>query len=447
MASNTELGGERVPGETLDSDDEPPPPCRVVGEPRPVGIASTPTAPVAPSPPRRHVPLLKVVPNGAGSGPRFRTPSSPLTRAFRRTHYPDVSDADWNDWRWQIRHRVRHLAELERFLVLAPDERAALTEGASKLPLGITPYYLSLVSATDPGQPLRRTVVPTLAELNRSPEEADDPLGEERHSAVPGLVHRYPDRVLLLVHDYCTTYCRYCTRSRKVGHGELSSSREALLPAIEYIRAHREIRDVLLSGGDPLSVADEKLGWILEQLRAIPHLELLRIGTKIPNVLPQRITPGLTRMLRRFHPLWMSIHFTHPDECTPEVQRACGRLADAGIPLGSQTVLLRGVNDDLATMKRLMHELLKMRVRPYYLYQCDPIVGSAHFRTPVSKGLEIIAGLRGHTSGYAVPSYVIDAPGGGGKIPLLPDYLVGRDGPDLILRNYEGNTYRYTDPA
>lgn len=447
LTSEAGFAGERVPRDTLDDDDEPPPSSGELRGPSDAGPGERASGPDPGSPPRRRVPLLKVVTGGTALGLRARTSSSPATRAFRRAHYPNVTDADWNDWHWQVRHRVRHLAELERLLVLSMDERRALTAGGAALPLGITPYYLSLLSATDPTQALRRTVVPHAAELLRSPEESADPLGEDGHSATPGLVHRYPDRVLLLVHDFCTTYCRYCTRSRKVGHGGLGASRGQLMAAIEYIREHREIRDVLLSGGDPLSLADEKLGWILEQLRDIPHVELLRIGTKVPVVLPQRVTPGLTRLLRRFHPLWMSIHFTHPDECTPEVHRACTRLADAGLPLGSQTVLLRGVNDDLATMKRLMHQLVKMRVRPYYLYQCDPILGSAHFRTPVAKGLEIIAGLRGHTSGYAVPTYVIDAPGGGGKIPLLPDYVVGRDGDDLLLRNYEGNTYRYTDPG
>jgi lysine 2,3-aminomutase len=445
--SDTVPTSERLPGEFLDADDEPPPKPGALGETR-AGSPPETHLELAPTrPPRRHVPLLTVVPGGPAAGVRSRTPTSAITRAFRRAHYPAVADADWNDWHWQIRHRIRTAAELERFLVLTPEERKAVEGGGATLPLGITPYYLSLISPTDGSQPLRRTVVPSAGELLRSLGEAADPLGEEGHSAVPGLVHRYPDRVLLLVHDFCTTYCRYCTRSRKVGQSELGSSRESLLPAIEYIRAHREIRDVLLSGGDPLSLADEKLGWILEQLRSIPHVELLRIGTKVPVVLPQRVTVALTRMLRRFHPLWMSVHFTHPDECTPEVQRACTRLADAGIPLGSQTVLLRGVNDEVATMKRLMHELVKMRVRPYYLYQCDPILGSAHFRTPVAKGLEILAGLRGHTSGYAVPTYVIDAPGGGGKIPLLPPTVVGRDGDDLLLQNYAGGIYRYTDPV
>jgi lysine 2,3-aminomutase len=258
-------------------------------------------------------------------------------------------------------------------------------------------------------------------------------------------VHRYPDRVLLLVLDFCSTYCRYCTRSRVVGHGSIFPSRVRLEKAIDYIRSHPEIRDVLLSGGDPLTLGDDRLEWILARLRQIPHVEIIRIGTKVPAVLPQRITPKLVRMLRRYHPLWMSLHFTHPDEGTPEAFRACTALADAGIPLGSQTVLLKGINDSVAVMKTLVHQLLRMRVRPYYLYQCDPISGSAHFRTPVEAGLDIIGGLRGFTSGYAVPTYVVDAPGGGGKIPVHPDTVLGREGGELLLKNYHGNCFRYPD--
>jgi lysine 2,3-aminomutase len=333
---------------------------------------------------------------------------------------------------------------LERVLVLSEDERAALSQGAM-LPVSITPYYMSLVSRDDRNQPLRRTVIPTAAEFDRGLGEADDPLGEDGDSPVPGLVHRYPDRVLLLVTDFCSSYCRYCTRSRMVGHGSIAPAEARLEAAFDYIRRTPAIRDVLISGGDPLALSDERLDWILTRLRETPHVEFLRMGTKMPAVLPQRITPELCRMLRKHHPLWMSLHFLHPDECTPESFQACTRLADAGIPLGSQTVLLAGVNDNVETMKELVHRLLRMRVRPYYLYQCDPISGSAHFRTPVSKGLEIIEGLRGHTTGYAVPNYVIDAPGGGGKIPLQPNYVVGRDGDDLLLRNFEGNVYRYPD--
>jgi lysine 2,3-aminomutase len=376
-----------------------------------------------------------------------RRASTPETRAFRKAYFPDVKDADWNDWRWQSRHRIRKLEQLERMLVLSADEREALIQGASMLPVGITPYYMSLLDRFDAQQPLRRTVVPVTGEFLRTPGEADDPLGEDGHSPTPGLVHRYPDRVLLLALDFCSTYCRYCTRSRVVGHGEIMPSEARLEKAFDYIRATPQIRDVLISGGDPLALSEDKLDWILGNLRAIPHLEFIRIGTKMPAVLPQRITPQLIRVLKKYHPLWMSVHFLHPDECTPESYTACSRLADAGIPLGSQTVLLKGVNDDVSVMKDLCHRLLMMRVRPYYIYQCDPISGSAHFRTSVSKGLEIIEGLRGHTTGYAVPTYVIDAPGGGGKIPLQPSYIAGREGDDLLLRNYEGKVYRYPDPA
>jgi lysine 2,3-aminomutase len=332
-------------------------------------------------------------------------------------------------------------------LRLAPEEIEALTRPTGRLPLAVTPYYMSLLAPEDAAQPLRRTVVPSVCELTRQDGEADDPLGEEGQSPIIGLVHRYPDRVLFLVSDFCSTYCRYCTRSRMVGRSAVLPLRSRLEKIIDYIRAHSEVRDVLLSGGDPLTLSDERLEWILAHLRRIPHVEIIRIGTKIPAVLPQRVTTGLVRMLRRYHPLWMSLHFTHPDECTPEAFRACGMLADAGIPLGSQTVLLKGINDSVETMKNLVHQLLQMRVRPYYLYQCDPISGSAHFRTPVEKGLEIIRGLRGFTSGYAVPTYVVDAPGGGGKIPLMPNYVDGREGDDLLLCNYEGRRYRYPDGA
>jgi len=374
--------------------------------------------------------------------PRF----NPKTLAFRKRFFPEVADREWNDWRWQSRHRVTRAGDLERFLVLSAPERDALSGSGSLLPTGVTPYYLSLLDVEDPRHPLRRTVVPVPDEFRRVPGEADDPLGEDRHMPVPGLVHRYPDRVLFLVLDFCSTYCRYCTRSRVVGHGEIAPNEKRLEEALAYIREHRQIRDVLLSGGDPLALSDDRLEWILARLREIPHVQFLRLGTKMPAVLPQRVTPELVRKLRRFHPLWMSLHFMHPEECTPESFRACARLADAGIPLGAQIVLARGVNDDVETMTRLVHNLLMMRVRPYYLYQCDPISGSAHFRTSVEKGLEIIAGLRGHTTGYAVPTYVVDAPGGGGKIPVPVTGVVGRDGDDLLLRNYEGRVFRYPDP-
>lgn len=396
-------------------------------------------------PRRRATPDRDIFSPGAASG---RPPRSTFqTRAFRRAFYPDVADRDWNDWHWQARNRLRNLSQLEQVLELSNDERAALSERGAMLPVSITPYYMSLVSRDDQSQPLRRTVIPTTAEFQHGLGEADDPLGEDGDSPVPGLIHRYPDRVLLLVTDFCSSYCRYCTRSRVVGHGGIAPSEARLEQAFEYIRQTPTVRDVLISGGDPLALSDERLDWILTNLRQIPHVEFVRIGSKMPAVLPQRITPKLCRMLRKHHPLWMSLHFLHPDECTPESFQACTRLADAGVPLGSQTVLLAGVNDNVETMKNLVHRLLMMRVRPYYLYQCDPITGSSHFRTPVSKGLEIIEGLRGHTTGYAVPNYVIDAPGGGGKIPLQPNYVVGREGDDIVLRNFRGETYRYPDPV
>ena len=378
--------------------------------------------------------------------PPRRSRASTRTRDFRRRFFPQATEADWNDWRWQSRNRIRKLDQLDRMLILSDDEREALVKGESMLPVGITPYYMSLLDREDPMQPLRRTVVPVTGEFVRTPGEADDPLGEDGHSPTPGLVHRYPDRVLLLALDFCSTYCRYCTRSRVVGHGEIMPNEQRLEKAFEYIRQTPQIRDVLISGGDPLALAEDKLDWILGNLRKIPHLEFIRIGTKMPAVLPQRITPQFCRLMKKYSPIWMSVHFLHPDECTPEATQACNRLADSGVPLGSQTVLLKGVNDDVEVMKSLCHKLLMMRVRPYYIYQCDPISGSSHFRTSVSKGLEIIEGLRGHTTGYAVPTYVIDAPGGGGKIPLQPNYVVGRDGDDLLLRNYEGQVYRYPDP-
>ncbi len=375
-----------------------------------------------------------------------RFPVSLRSSTFRKHFFSGATSAEWNHWRWQLANRISNLYQLERIIRLSDDERNGIGRNGNSLPLAITPYYASLLDENNPFQPLRRTVVPVTGEHLHSQGEAEDPLEEDNDSPVPGIVHRYPDRVLFLVTDFCSSYCRYCTRSRMVGHNGCFKP-EQWQRGIDYIKATPAVRDVLLSGGDPLTLPDEKLEWLLSQLRRIPHVELLRIGSKVPVVLPQRITAPLTRMLKRYHPLWMSIHFTHPDELTPESAQACERLADAGIPLGSQTVLLSGINDDVETMKRLVHGLLKIRVKPYYLYQCDPILGSAHFRTPVEKGLEIIQGLRGHTSGYAVPTYAIDAPGGGGKIPLLPDYAVGREGDYLVLKNYEGRIFRYPDPS
>jgi len=365
--------------------------------------------------------------------------------AFLHNFFPDSMQSEWNDWRWQLRNRVTSLEVLRRFLRLSEDEDQAASGSKGLMPFAVTPYFLALLDPEDPLQPLRRTVVPSVGEFIRSDCESEDPLEEERDSPVQGLVHRYPDRVLLLCTGYCSVYCRYCTRSRVVGGHPQTLTAKGSAKVFNYIESHPEIRDVLLSGGDPLTLNDERLEFFLAGLRRIPHVEIIRIGTKVPVVLPQRITLSLVRMLKKYHPLFMSIHFTHIDELTPEVVDACNRLADAGIPLGSQTVLLYGVNDDVETLKALFQGLLRMRVKPYYLYQCDPIVGSSTFRTSVSKGLEIIEGLRGHTSGYAVPTYVIDAPGGGGKIPIYPNTVRGREGGDLLLRNYEGGCYRYPD--
>lgn len=373
---------------------------------------------------------------------------SERSAAFRRELFSEATTEEWNDWRWQLRHRIKDIAGLRRVVKLSVDEEEAVLRMGGGLPVGITPYYAALMNPDDPADPIRVTMIPVTGEFIRTPGEADDPLAEDTHMPVEGLVHRYPDRVLFLVTNFCATYCRYCTRARMVGQtGEYHFNTRQYQTAIDYIASNPQIRDVLLSGGDPLTMNDDRLEWILSRLRAIPHVEFLRIGTKVPAVLPQRITPALCRMLRKYHPLWMSIHIMHPAEITPEVSQACQRLADAGIPLGSQTVLSKNVNDDVDVLKQMIHGLLKIRVRPYYLYQCDPISGSSHFRTPVEKGLELIAGLRGHTTGYAIPTFVIDAPGGGGKIPLIPDAVVGREGDYVMLRNYEGQVYKYPDPV
>ncbi|MBN1422527.1 MAG: KamA family radical SAM protein [Planctomycetes bacterium] len=421
--------------------------CQAEAEPP----SSTAQAAVAGGPPG-FTPLEDVPsPSATAVRPKKRGLALPVTsarsRAFRRRFFPEATLADWNDWRWQLRNRIRNLDGLARIVRLTDDERAAILAHTGALPLSITPYYASLLSEADPAQPLRRCVVPATAEYDLSRGEAEDPLCEDADSPVPGIIHRYPDRVLFLVTGFCSTYCRYCTRSRMVGHGAAAEPhRDRWERALGYIESATQVRDVLLSGGDPLTMVEEDLEWLLGRLRRIRHIQIVRIGSKVPAVLPQRVTRSLVRMLKRYHPLWMSLHFTHPDEMTPETACACERLADAGIPLGSQTVLLKGINDDVDTMRDLVHGLLRIRVRPYYLYQCDPIPGSAHFRTTVEKGLEILRGLRGFTSGYAVPTYVIDAPGGGGKIPLLPEAVLGRDGGDLLLRNYEGQVFRYPDP-
>jgi lysine 2,3-aminomutase len=381
---------------------------------------------------------------GIRTGNERITPSA-RSKKFHEKYFPHASDKDWNSWQWQVRNSVTSHEQLSKYVDLTDEERSAIANPHEALPLRITPYYLSLIAESNPQQALRRTMVPTLNELIMSTGEATDPLEEGHSSPVSNLVHRYPDRVLFLATGFCSAYCRYCTRSHMVAKDKCHVGIKAWQPAIDYIKDHPEVRDVLISGGDPLTMPDSHIEYLLSSIRQIPHVEMIRIGTKVPTVLPQRITRSLVSILKKYHPLYLSLHFAHPDEITPETAEACRRLADAGIPLGSQTVLLKGVNDTVKTMKDLMHGLLKIRVRPYYLYQCDPIPGSAHFRTHVSKGLEIIKGLRGFTTGYAIPTYVIDAPGGGGKIPLLPEYYIGEENGEVILKNYENKVFRYPD--
>jgi lysine 2,3-aminomutase len=360
--------------------------------------------------------------------------------------WKEVLEREWNDWRWQLRHRITSLEQMREIIELTPEEIEGIKHSKGRLALAVTPYFASLMDPINPNCPIRRQAIPRIEEIHLSKNEMVDPLGEDKHSPVPGLVHRYPDRVLLLVTDQCAVYCRYCTRRRLVGSHERSITQGNFEEVLKYLKSHRKVRDVLLSGGDPLLLENERLEEILGRLRALPHIELLRIGTRVPVTLPQRITGGLVRMLKKYHPLMISIHFTHPKEITETVRRACSELADGGIPLGSQTVLLKGINDKPYIMKKLVQELLKIRVRPYYIYQCDLAMGTEHFRTSVATGIQIIEKLRGHTTGYAVPTYVVDAPGGGGKIPLQPDYLVTRGKGKIVLRNYEGKVFEYPEP-
>jgi lysine 2,3-aminomutase len=358
-------------------------------------------------------------------------------------HWSDVAASDWNDWKWQLRNRLTTLDDLERFLDLTVEERKGALLADKKLALAITPYFFNLIDPNDVDDPIRRQVVPRVEETHTAPEELLDPVGEEDTSPVPGIVHRYPDRVLFLVTDRCAAYCRYCTRSRLVSNAQDYNFHPEYASGLKYIRSHPEIRDVLLSGGDPLLLSDQKLDHLLGELRAIPHVEFIRIGSRIPVFLPQRITPALTEIFKKHGPIWMSIHVNHPNECTLALKEACDQLSFAGVPLGNQSVLLRGVNDHPETMRALVHRLLMMRVRPYYLYQCDLITGSAHLRVDPRKGIEIIQALRGHTTGYAIPQFVIDAPGGGGKVPINPDYIKEISDDAVIMRNFQGEEYRY----
>ena len=364
----------------------------------------------------------------------------------RKELFPNVTDEQWNDWKWQVKNRIETYEQLSQYFTFEPEEAEGIKKALAKFRMAITPYYLSLIDPNDPYDPIRRQAIPQGAECNIAPADLNDPLHEDEDSPAPGLTHRYPDRVLFLITDMCSMYCRHCTRRRFAGQKDDESPSERIEKCLAYIEKTPQVRDVLLSGGDALMVSDKKLEYIIQRLRAIPHVEIVRIGSRTPVVCPQRITPELCEMLKKYHPIWLNTHFNHPNEFTPEAEAALARLANAGIPLGNQTVLLRGVNDCVHVMKKLMPELVRNRVRPYYIYQCDLSMGLEHFRTPVSKGIEIIENLRGHTSGYAVPTFVVDAPGGGGKTPVMPTYVISQSPNKVILRNFEGVITTYTEP-
>ena len=360
--------------------------------------------------------------------------------------WADVTQEQWDSWEWQVRNRITDIDTLKKVVNLTSDEEEGVKKALETLRMGITPYYALLMDENDPHCPVRMQAVPTILETHKADADMDDPLHEDSDSPVPGLTHRYPDRVLLLITDMCSMYCRHCTRRRFAGQNDTGMPLDRIDAAIEYIRNTPTVRDVLLSGGDCLLVSDDRLEYIISKLRAIEHVEIIRLGSRTPVVMPQRITPDLVNMLKKYHPIWLNTHFNHSKEMTPEARKAVALLADAGIPLGNQSVLLRGINDSVQIMKDLVHQLVKNRVRPYYIYQCDLSVGIEHFRTPVSKGIEIIEGLRGHTSGYAVPTFVVDAPGGGGKIPVMPNYVISQAPNRWVLRNYEGVITTYTEP-
>ncbi|MDR2836705.1 MAG: lysine 2,3-aminomutase [Bacteroidales bacterium] len=364
----------------------------------------------------------------------------------RKLMFPNVTDEQWNDWKWQVKNRIETIDELKKYINLTQEEEEGVKQSLQTLRMAITPYYLSLIDVNDKNCPIRKQAIPTGKETHQAAADLLDPLHEDEDSPVPGLTHRYPDRVLFLITDMCSMYCRHCTRRRFAGQKDCESTTDRIEKSIEYIANTPQVRDIVLSGGDALMVSNEKLESIIKRLREIPHVEIIRIGTRTPVVCPQRITDDLVNMLKKYHPIWVNTHFNHSNEMTSEAAVACAKLADAGIPLGNQSVLLRGVNDDTEIMKKLVHNLVKNRIRPYYIYQCDLSMGLEHFRTPVSKGIEIIENLRGHTSGYAVPTFVVDAPGGGGKIPVMPNYVLSQSPNKVILRNYEGVITTYTEP-
>ena len=365
--------------------------------------------------------------------------------SLRAQAYQNISDDLWYDWRWQLSHRLNSLEDFEAVLELTESERRALSQ-KDLFRVDVTPYFVSLIDPKDPNDPIRRQVIPTEREMTAFTGMMADSLAEDAHSPVPGLVHRYPDRVLMLVTTQCASYCRYCTRARIVGDAHATFSQEEIDAQIGYLERTPQVRDVLISGGDPLTLAPKRLEEILRRLHAIPHIEILRIGTRVPVFLPMRITGEFCEMLAKYHPLWMNIHVNHPNEITQELCEAADKLCRVGIPLGNQSVLLAGVNDCVHIQRKLVQDLVRIRVRPYYLYMCDLVEGGGHFRTPVSKGIEIIEGLRGHTSGFAVPTFVVDAPGGGGKIPVMPNYLISSSDHKVVLRNYEGFISTYEEP-
>lgn len=368
----------------------------------------------------------------------------PTSYDLRPAVWKDISREQWNDWHWQMKNLVRDIDDLKQYVNLTPDEAEAVRRKPD-LKLGITPHFASLMEPDDPTCPIRLQVVPTMAEFALDDPDLNDPLGEDAHMPVPGLVHRYPDRVLIDITDQCVSYCRHCTRRRLVGTGTLPVTKARTELIAQYLEAHPEVRDALISGGDGFFISDDLLEYVLNRFRQIKSLEIIRFGTRVPIFLPQRVTDRLVNTLKKYHPIWVNIHINHPKELTPEVREACAKLADSGMPLGSQTVLLAGINDCPNLMKNMVRQLVSMRVRPYYIYQCDLSQGIGHFRTPVSVGISIMEALRGHTTGFAVPTFVVDAPGGGGKIPVMPNYLVSMNDQKVVLRNFEGVITTYTE--
>jgi len=364
----------------------------------------------------------------------------------RDRFFAHIPEREWNDWRWHFRNRITTIDELTKFIPLSSEEKAQLKLVTIQYPLSVTPYYLSLINPDDPDDPVRKQVVPSFKEITLGGTNPEDPLAEERDSVVPGLVHRYPDRVLAVLTDICPVFCRHCTRKREWRNGGWVHNQGKINAMLEYIRQHKVIRDVIISGGDPLTLSTRRLEEVISGLRGIKHVEIIRIGTRFPVVLPQRIDDELCTMLSRYGPIWLNTHFNHDREITPEAAEACDRLLRSGVPVNNQSVLLRGVNDSVEAQAKLCQGLLKIKVRPYYLFQCDEVRGTEHLRTPVEVGIKIIEGLRGHTSGLAVPTFVIDLPQGGGKVPLQPSYVISQTEDGLILRNYQDRLFHYRNP-